>query len=193
MSLEAVHDTEVAMIDEIDIEVAKPGKQVLGRFLSRLKRQVEDAQFKLRVAYEMGAAAEDRHVKEIQARDATIRALEHAARDAKPTPEQIAQMVGEHQKVRDAAMLIMGRDATLDGQTIEEMHRTVVSHKMGDKAKNMNAAELRAAFDALRLVDAGVQLASTEQGREQAQQEYEEQLGARRAALYDSLRGGRRA
>ena len=106
------------------------------RLIERKKRQVNDAQFKLRKAYDIAATLEDRRVREVQARDATIKALQHEANSARLSPDQIAQMISEHQTVRDAALLILGRDdVSLDGKTIEEMHRTVVVHKMGDQAK----------------------------------------------------------
>ena len=57
---------------------------------------------------------------DLQARDAKIKALEHAVRDAQPTPEDIAQMVSEHQHIRDAAVQLIGTAAALNGQSIGE-------------------------------------------------------------------------
>ena len=199
-------EMEVITVDGVDVEVVKPGKQVMERLIERQQRQVDDAQGKLQKASEKAGEQEDKYVRDVQTRDAKIQALEHEVRDAQPTPEQIAQLVSEHAKVRDAAMVIMGRDATLDGQSIEEMHRTVVAYKMGDAAKDMNAIQLGAAFDALRSVsmaggtalrgsamplrDAVQAHMTTSDARDQAQRDYEESITGRRKVLYDGLRNG---
>ena len=57
----------------------------------------------------------------------------------------------------------------------------------------MTAAELRAAFDVLAVADRKFQIASSEEGREQAQRAYEHQLATQRTQLYESFRNGRRA
>ena len=208
-------ETEILTIDGIDVEIAKPGKQVVDRLIGRLERQVADAQAKLQQASDSAFQTEDKYAKDIQARDAKIKALEHEVLDTQPTSEEIAQMVSEHQKIKEVAGLILGRDATLDGQSIEEMHRTVVAHRMGAAAKEMNDVELRAAFEALRAVagvgggtttlpashhvrhavqenvSATVRDQTVRQHDEQAQRAHENQLGGRRKRLYEALREGR--
>ena len=95
------------------------------------------------------------------------------------------------------------------------MHRTVVAHRMGAAAKEMNDVELRAAFEALRAVagvgggtttlpashhvrhavqenvSAAVRDQTVRQHDEQAQRAHEDQLGGRRKRLYEALREGR--
>lgn len=198
-------EVEVIAVDGIDVEVVKPGRQLIERLIDRHERQVQDAQRKITEAAEHEAEQTDRHIRDVQLRDAKIQALNHEVENAHPTPEQIAQLVSVHQRVRNAAVVIMGRDdALLQGQTLEEMHRTVVAFKMGDVvAKAMDAEQLEAAFEAIRAVagknassQAAVQQSIPEAIRDtddqrvhaQTQQSYEEQIAGRREKVYDALR-----
>jgi hypothetical protein len=85
----------------------------------------------------------------IKTKDAEIATLRQQLADAKVTPAQLDALVKARQETFDKARALGIKGLTVDGKSVEDVQKEVVTTKLGDAAKGWDAAQIAASFNTL--------------------------------------------
>lgn len=89
------------------------------------------------------------HKTALDASTAKVAALEQQVKDATVTPQKLEQMVKDRAEMIGKAKAVIGDALVIDGKTDAEIRKQVVSHKMGDAAKDWTDDQVKIGFDTL--------------------------------------------
>lgn len=153
---------KTVVIDGVSVEMEMRDAQIIERAFRKMEDQLRDLSEALDAKSEeceskseemnegKKKAKEEVEKKDaiIVAKDAEIADLKKQLADAELTPEKLDGLVTARSAIVDRARIVLG-DAKADfkGKTLNDVRRSVVDKKLGDKAKGWSDAQVEAVFD----------------------------------------------
>ena len=142
---EPVMATKQITVDGLPVTMEDRDAEIVSRHINKLSTDLDTAT-KARDAAEAKAGE---HEAAIATKDAEIATLKKQLEDAKLTPAQIDQLVKDRAEVAGKAKAVLGDKLEIDGKSVEDMRKQVVTAKMGDAAKDWTDAQIAASFASL--------------------------------------------
>jgi hypothetical protein len=133
--------TRSVVVDGITIEATEQSAQVI----DKLTAERDDARSKLATVQAEAATAKDAHDKAIADKDAEIQKL----KDEAPTAATLEKMAADRAGLIDTAKKMLGDSFDFTGKSADEIRKAAVEKKLGDSAKDYDAAQITIAFDTL--------------------------------------------
>lgn len=148
------------VVDGITCEMSDTAIEVVQRALKNAtdafnfeKKKGEEEEVKSKKKVEEDAATIVKLTTENATKDAEIVTLKSQLKDSALTPDKLDALVKDRQVVADKAKTMLAT-VVVDGKTVDDIMKQVVDAKLGDAAKNWDAAQIKVSFDTLT---AGVQ------------------------------------
>lgn len=144
------------VVDGVTIEMTDTATQVVEREFTRLRKSVADA--------EASGADRDKRIKELEdeleklresakktndEQTVKIATLEKQVKDSDITPAKLDQMVKDRAGVIAKAKVLLGDKLVFTDKSLSDIRRQVVSHEMGDVAKDWNDEQVAISFDTI--------------------------------------------
>lgn len=144
--------TTVITVDGVKLEIGDTAAAIVNRTIQKYDEQVTDLKKDLsekeKELEELRKKKEEVE-KDSATKDAKITTLEAKVKDAEVTPDKLDAMVKDRAEVIGKAKAVLGDKLVVDGKTLSDIRRQVVSAKVGDAAKDWNEDQLHASFAAL--------------------------------------------
>jgi hypothetical protein len=143
-------------IDGVTVEMSDVAQQVVDRHIKTLNDSLASVTAQLTQATDAATAAKkasDEAIAKLTtdnaANVAKIATLEQQVKDAAITPEKLDAMVKDRAAIAVKAKAIIGDKLVVDGKTVNDIRRQVVSEKLGDTAKAWTDEQVAVSFDTM--------------------------------------------
>jgi hypothetical protein len=148
--------TTTIVVDSISLEMSDTAAAVVNRSIKDLNDKLNASTAAVADASKAKTEAEATiakltadHKVAIDAKTAEIDALKKQVADAAITPAKLDQMVKDRADVFGKAKAVLGDKLVVDGKSIADVQRQVVSSQLGDVAKDYTDEQVKISFDTL--------------------------------------------